>query len=173
MEHQDIVTYVNRFAARTDVRAKWKHIVIHHSLTPDGITADWDAIRKYHVEVNGWRDIGYHFGLEEVDKRLSYMIGRPLNMDGGHTLGMNEKAIGICVVGNFDVAAPSDCHYWLLASLCRELRKAFPIPIYHINPHWAYADKSCPGRLFDMLALRDYIMNGGPQAPALCTGAHT
>jgi len=44
----------------------WKGIVIHHSATKDGVTKDWDAMRKYHMS---WR---YHGDIitEELAKKL-------------------------------------------------------------------------------------------------------
>ncbi len=55
-----------------------QYIVIHHSLTKDGIIADWEAIRKHHKNVNGWSDIGYHYGIERVGKNLLLVDGRTL-----------------------------------------------------------------------------------------------
>lgn len=37
-----------------------EHIIIHHSLTKDSETVSWNAIRRFHVNENGWRAIGYH-----------------------------------------------------------------------------------------------------------------
>ena len=134
----------------------WQHIVIHHSLTEDGQTVEWNSIRQYHKS-KGWDDIGYHAGLELVGDRYEYQIGRPLDMQGAHTLGMNDKALGICVVGNFDLVAPNGKQLWLLSSLCRAFMSRFSIPIQNVNFHRDFADKSCPGRLFDKLVLRDVI----------------
>jgi N-acetylmuramoyl-L-alanine amidase len=136
------------------------HIVIHHSLTKDGQVNDWNAIRNYHTKTLGWDFVGYHAGLEIVDGVLGYQLGRGLDCVGAHTKGMNDKAIGICCVGNFDIVEPSKAHYFMLSNLVKALMGRFGIPIQNINPHWAYADKSCPGKKFDMLKLREWISGG-------------
>ena len=134
----------------------WKSIVIHHSLTADGLEVSWNAIREYHKSL-GWNDIGYHAGIEMAEDRIEYQTGRALDMQGAHTLGMNDKAIGICVVGNFDILPPTPRHYFLLACLCRAFQNRFGILIQDINFHRDYANKSCPGRKFDKMVLRDLI----------------
>jgi N-acetylmuramoyl-L-alanine amidase len=84
----------------------WKGIVVHHSLTQDGNVVDWGAIRNYHKSL-GWNDIGYHCGLELVDGKYQYQTGRPLDMTGAHTIGLNDTHLGICMVGNFDIVTPT------------------------------------------------------------------
>jgi hypothetical protein len=42
---------------------KVQKLIIHHSLSKDGQTVDWNAIRRYHIQEKGWDDIGYHGGL--------------------------------------------------------------------------------------------------------------
>ena len=153
-EETTVFDYIKNYP----LQRTWEEILIHHSATPDGATYDTAAIKNYHVNTKGWNDIGYHFLLEFMNGRLSYVIGRGMNDDGAHTIGRNKQAIGICVVGNFDIIEPSHQHYFLTACLCREIMRKCSIPAWKVNPHWAYADKSCPGKMFNTVKLRyEYI----------------
>jgi N-acetylmuramoyl-L-alanine amidase len=132
--------------------AKKTHIIIHHSATTDGITNSWPAIRKYHIETMGWRDIGYHWGVENVNGKIIVQKGRDESVSGAHTsqANMNELGIGICIVGNFDVDKPTEETYRVTAELCADICKRHGIPVSNIHPHNKYANKSCPGKNFDM-----------------------
>jgi len=153
MELIDIQEYIANFKNPR----KWSHIIIHHSLTKDGNVNDWSAITNYHKNVMQFADCGYHAGLEIVDGSIVYQVGRPLDLQGAHTLGMNDRAIGICIVGNFDIVAPSNAHYFLTANLCKAFMGRFGIPSCNVLPHREYAYKTCPGKLFDMIRLRNEI----------------
>lgn len=131
---------------------KWTHLMLHHSLTEDTKTVSWDDIRNYHVITNGWNDIGYHWGIELVDRDYEVFVGRPINQVGAHCYqqGMNSKAIGIMFCGNFDLVAPPRP---MLVKACKYIIKpmleVFKIPRENIVGHRDYAPKSCPGKMFD------------------------
>tara|TARA_R100000234_G_scaffold46829_1_gene27988 strand:+ start:11045 stop:11464 length:420 start_codon:yes stop_codon:yes gene_type:complete len=78
------------------VREKTDYIVIHCSDTPDDRDVDMETIKQWHVEDNGWSDIGYHF----VIKRNGIVqIGRPIQIPGAHVKGKNSVSVGVCLVG--------------------------------------------------------------------------
>ena len=57
---------------------------------------DAETIRDWHVNGNGWSDIGYHY----VIKRNGLVeAGRPVSISGAHAKGHNADSIGICLVG--------------------------------------------------------------------------
>ena len=144
---------LNRYSCK-----KWTHIIIHHSWSEDdNLSSQWSDINRYHVKEKGWTDVAYNFGIENVSGAPTLCMGRSLTMQGAHTIGMNDVAIGICLIGNFDLIEPTDEQYQALANLCAYLCKEFNIPIANIEPHNKYADKTCPGKLFDFNKLLERV----------------
>jgi N-acetylmuramoyl-L-alanine amidase len=139
-----------------------KHIVIHHSLTADSGTVSWGAIRKYHIETNKFREIGYHFGVELIGNTYEVLLGRMVHEDAAAVKEsqMNRKGVHICMVGNFDKDTPPALQWRkcvdLVASLCLTLN----LKPSDVSGHrdWAKINgqtyKSCPGWRFDMDAFR-------------------
>lgn len=125
---------------------KPEFIIVHHSLTSDGASVSWGAIRKYHVETLGWRDIGYQAGIELVNDKHEVLIGRMWNEVGAHTIGMNDKSIGICFVGNYDVDMVPDGIKQKGLVFIRFLQDLYRIPNQNIKGHCEYAPKTCPGK---------------------------
>lgn len=121
-------------------------IIIHHSATADGSTLnDFNAIRNYHINTNKWNDIGYHWVIE-YDNGIKVKQGRKENVTGAHTLGYNEKSIGICVVGNFDKTQPTVEQMTVLKNLITDIYKRYGrLPIHYHNE---FANKTCPGKFF-------------------------
>jgi N-acetylmuramoyl-L-alanine amidase len=146
-------------------------IVIHHSLTSDGDTVSWDAIRKFHVKENGWSDVGYNFGIEKVNGTYEILSGRMPDAVGAHCrdFGMNALGIGICCVGNFDVEKPPVEQVQKLLELCKYLMRTYDIPWLRVIGHreaqmMAHVPvpkrKTCPGMKFDMEAVRRGLAQG-------------
>ena len=128
------------------------HIIMHHSLTADSGTVSWQAIRRYHTQTLGWDDVGYHFCVELVNKEFEIMLGRMPHVMGAHCKdgGMNRKALGVCFVGNFDMAPPSICQWISGVKLCASICEVLSMDVSHVRAHRDYANKTCPGRMFDM-----------------------
>lgn len=135
-----------------------RHIILHHSLTKDGSTVSWVNIRNYHTKTLGWRDIGYHFGIERVGDGYEIFVGRTLDETGAHCRGMNQKSIGICFVGNFDEREVPPLQWHEGVRLVRSLMNTFNIPMHSIFGHKDFAGhKSCPGKSFSLADFRQEL----------------
>ena len=113
-------------------------ITVHCSDTETGTV---EAIRKYHVETKGWRDIGYHF---VIYRDGSLHTGRPMYMSGAHCPETNMSGIGICVIGK---KAFEKKQLEMLEFVVKDLQSRFSIK--EVRGHCDYPSakrqkKSCP-----------------------------
>ena len=132
---------------------KPEYIILHHSLTEDSQTVSWDNIRRYHTNTLGWRDIGYHFGIEMIEDNYQILAGRMMNEAGAHCRqkSMNSQSLGICFVGNFDLDPPPKKMWDLGIKLVNSLQEVFNIPRHRILGHYDLASyKTCPGAAFNL-----------------------
>jgi hypothetical protein len=165
-----------------------KKIILHHSLTKDGLVVDWQAIRRYHtswksggkiitkeeaikiindnaglpknkiVKVDApWKDIGYHCGIEKINSHHEILLGRLWSEVGAHCYGHNIDSLGICFVGNFDEYPVPEEQWNAGIKLVSFLANLYKIQRKDIYPHSAFADKSCPGKFFDIERFRKNI----------------
>ena len=129
----------------------WKYIIVHHTGAEEENTAQ---IRNYHRRL-GWRDIGYHFVIER-DGAL--VPGRVQCERGAHCVagGMNTNALGLALIGNFEIRRPHPEQVTALASLLRRLMVEHRIPATGILGHGEVngAKTACPGRYLDLRSLR-------------------
>jgi N-acetylmuramoyl-L-alanine amidase len=132
-------------------------IVIHHSAGPRSQSAE--AIRRYHTAQpplgRGWKAIGYHFVIEE-DGTLVH--GRPVGMAGAHALPVNDRAIGICLIGDNTRRGQEWTRAQIQAAqaLIHTLRLIWPALIVtgHRDVHPGHTE--CPGlNAADVLAEED------------------
>ena len=138
------------------------HIIIHHSKTEDGEVLNSQSIRQYHVVDKGWADIAYHYTCEQVGDRYEVIAGRPLNIGGAHTIGMNSRSIGWCFIGDFDKDVPEEAMLDLGVKHISGLCMALKIDPLNVEPHKKYASwKTCPGNNFNIqnfqLRIKDRI----------------
>lgn len=119
-------------------------IIIHCSATKPHQDIGADEIRSWHVEDNGWDDIGYHF----VIRRNGVVeAGRALESPGAHTKGHNAQSIGLCLVGGLDTRGRAENNFtaaqWVtLERMARDLTARFPAATVH--GHRDFAPKDCP-----------------------------
>lgn len=141
------------------------YVVLHHSLTKDQKVVDWDAITKYHMQYNGWKNNGYHYGCEFDGDRYKIKYGRREEEEGAHCkdAGMNNMSIGICMVGDFDFVAPDPNQLTLTVDLILDVMRRWNIRPDHVIGHreaQAMAGvpprlrKTCPGKRVNMDAIR-------------------
>jgi len=107
--------------------------------------------------VRGWASIGYHFGIELLRDQYEILLGRSLLMDGAHCKekGLNRNGIGICLVGDFDIAPPPEEQLELALKLCEWLCVEFEIPPSRVIGHREAAPwKTCPGLKFPLEEFR-------------------
>lgn len=148
------------------------HLIIHHSAGSNN-SSDWAAVVRsiwnFHVNGNGWSDIGYNW---LVDPNGVVYIGRGDNILGAHFCGKNSNTLGTCMMGDFTSVTPTENALSSLASLyawkaCVEdidpkgtsFHPASAAIIPNVSGHRQSCNTSCPGdAFFPMLPqVRDQI----------------
>lgn len=136
------------------IPGKWKYIVIHHSATDRGSAKGMD---RYHREERHMENgLAYHFvignGHGAGDGEISVGSRWRRQIKGGHvaTTSLNEKSIGICLVGNFEKAPPTRKQMESLRALNEYLRKRCGLNRSRVKPHRDINPRptKCPGKHF-------------------------
>lgn len=124
------------------------HIVVHCSATPYDQDIDADIIRRWHVNGNGWNDIGYHFVIK-LDGTIE--SGRPLTHAGAHCRGINGTSWGICLVGGLKDNKSYEPVDWYtnkqktsLVTLIDSLQAQLPTEAKVIGHYQYDSGKTCP-----------------------------
>lgn len=151
---------------------KIRGICVHHTASPRATTTV-EEIRRHHVEVNGWSDIGYHY-IILGDGTLK--VGRPAHLMGAGALGFNQGVLHIAVCGNFDTEALTHQQIHtlqqLLAVLCKRHRLnetaiighrdvSKTTPYVKVGGRWVSTATACPGRnLYESLGVCRSVVRG-------------
>ncbi len=141
--------------------AKWRNIVLHHSAASRGSMVGMDG---YHRERGMENGLAYHFvigngrGMRDGELGIGSRWIRQIR--GGHvkSAAMNEVAIGICLVGNFEGVRPTTAQMATLRSLLAYLVKNTRVPVARIQMHRTInvMPTKCPGRLFPMTTVQTW-----------------
>jgi hypothetical protein len=143
------------FSPPTPIR-EWRYIIVHHSGEPNG---GYESIDRYHRDVNGWDECGYHFvignGSESGDGEVEVGNRWAKQKHGAHTKpGNNEEynnfGIGICLIGNFNEAPPTPKQIEACRRLIAYLQQECRVPSRGITTHGDVpgTNTDCPGRYF-------------------------
>ncbi|MGZ4390076.1 MAG: N-acetylmuramoyl-L-alanine amidase, partial [Gaiellaceae bacterium] len=111
------------------------YAVVHHTAgsnaySPAQSAAIVRGIEIYHVEGNGWNDIGYNF---LVDRYGQVFEGRYGGVDrpviGAHSLGFNVGSFGVAVIGDYNSTQISAAARTSLEQLL-----AWKLDLAHVDP---------------------------------------
>ena len=142
---------------------KWKYIIVHHSATEAGNALSFDYV---HSTKKHWKSLGYHFVIDngtsgKEDGQIEVSPRWIHQEDGAHCKAseMNYKAIGICLVGNFNESSISPKQMESLVYLVNVLREYYRISYAHIlgHGHVRGAVTDCPGTRFPWRQFRSRL----------------
>ncbi len=143
--------------------SRWKYIVIHHTATEVGKAF---VINRSHLDRGFWNGLGYHFLIDNgtLGKGDGQIEAAPRwikQQSGAHCNagGMNEKGIGIALVGNFNEELPTDKQLQSLQYLVRTLSRYYQVPPANIIGHRDApgASTDCPGKRFPLSSIRQCV----------------
>ncbi len=137
------------------------HLIVHHSAGTNA-SSDWAGVVRsiwdYHVNNNGWSDIGYNY---LIDPNGVLYEGRGNNILGAHFCGTNTGTMGVCVMGDFtDINPTNDAKSMLTELLSWKIcdidadplgdsfHSASSQTLDHISGHKDGCATQCPGNTF-------------------------
>jgi N-acetylmuramoyl-L-alanine amidase len=109
--------------------------LVHHTAGTNSYTASQSAaivrgIEVYHVQGNGWNDIGYNFLVDKYGQVFEGRYGGvDKNVIGAHAEGFNTGSVGVAMLGTYGSTAPPVVSRNALASLL-----AWRLDLAHVDP---------------------------------------
>ncbi len=110
-------------------------VTIHHTAGTNNYSraqapAIVKGIQLFHVESNGWNDIGYNYLVDRFGTIYEGRFGGvDRNVIGAHAQGFNTGAVGIALLGTYGSATPSASAQDAIARLI-----AWRLDLAHVDP---------------------------------------
>jgi hypothetical protein len=134
------IIYRDQWGARApssapEYASRVKMAFVHHTAgtneySPPGAHSIVRGIQAFHMDTNGWSDIGYQF---LVDKFGQIFEGRGGGVDrpviGAQAQGFNAESTAVAAMGNFHIAGPPNIMLEVIANLL-----AWKLPIHGVDP---------------------------------------
>ncbi len=155
-----------------DVVAPYR-MSIHHTAQPADDGGDPAArlrqIQAYHIDSNGWCDIGYHFVVSQSG--LVFQGRSDERRPGAHVGNQNSGNVGVCLIGNFQQQQVGEAQLNAAAAIVGWVSRTYGIPLERsvVKGHreWPGQGTECPGG--DLLGKLDELLrragNGGAPPP--------
>ncbi len=106
------------------VKSTVKHVIVHHAAGSNTNTNYTDIVRNiytFHTGTNGWNDVGYNFLIAQDGTIYEGRDGQNVmdgdNVVGAHFCSQNTGTMGICLLGDYMTAQPTDKSIESLAKL--------------------------------------------------------
>lgn len=126
-------------------------MTVHHTVTANNDALPMDArmrqLQSFHMDVNGWCDIGYHYLVGQDGQVYE---GRAESTIGAHVGGSNSNNAGISFIGTFTSVVPSAAMVSAGAKIIADIadRRGLPIDPSTVRGHRDYTSTACPGDAF-------------------------
>jgi hypothetical protein len=126
----------------TPVREIWIH---HGAGSSDNPIGQWKGYQSFHMDVRGWSDIAYNFGIGKGGEVLE---GRgALRVGGGTGSPQDQRSYSVCFIGNFEVEQPTTAALDACGDLLADLiDKGLLTRDFTIHGDREVNQTACPGR---------------------------
>jgi hypothetical protein len=145
---------------------------VHHTATTNAYTrsqapAALRAIQLYHVQSNGWNDIGYNALVDRFGVVYEGRYGGiDRNVVGAHARGFNTGSFGVAVLGDFDrTALPAPAREALARLLAWRLDLAHVDPLSTLNGISSGNERFPPGIPVFLRAVSGHRDTGATACP--------
>ncbi len=114
-------------------------VFLHCSASDVADHDDISVMRDWHVNGNGWSDVGYHYFIRKDGK---VQEGRPLEKTPAAQRGHNAGTIAICCHG-LKVENFTQAQYASVVDLCSQINRAYDGEVT-FHGHCEVSSKACP-----------------------------